>query len=233
MSQTFFDDFDGKKLNRSKWKKADRKWGDEYGNLKHGGVVPKNAFIENGNLVLRANGDFYSGKISGHGQNHRVGAAIHTRKVFGSARYEIRAKVCPQLGALSALWTFRHDNNSINHEIDFEIPGKSPQGRSLQWGILTNWTGLSDKEHRSLSKYIGDQADGNYHLYRFDWHIGTDSQPPKIDWYYDNRLIHSSYEVIPFKPSRFWIGVWFPWWLGQSQFDSDFMYVDWVKITPL
>lgn len=123
-AQELFDDFNGEHLDPSVWKNINRKWGEYDSGLSHGGVVAENVFLKDGNLVIRGNGDLYTGAIKGAGQNHRVGGAISTRERFGSGRYEIRAKVFPKLGALSAFWTFQYKNKEVNHEIDIEIPGK-------------------------------------------------------------------------------------------------------------
>lgn len=233
MGQLFFDDFNGK-MARKKWRIADRKWGERHAVISHGGVVPQNVLVRNGNLVLAANGDTYAGNVKGHGQNRRVGAALFTRKKFGAARYEIKAKICPQPGVLSAFWTFFYEGESANHEIDFEIPGRSPDNeRDMRWGTLSNWTGLSEKEHQSVNKFFGDQIDGEYHVYRIDWYTGIPGETPRVEWYFDNRLLHTSYQAIPSKPSRLWIGLWFPWWLGNADFNTDYMYIDWVKISSL
>ena len=186
--------------------------------------------------MIRANGDRYEGKLKGHGQKHRVGGALLSKKRYASGRYEIRAKICPQKGVLSAFWTYYHLHDSVNHEIDFEFPGKighpgTQSNSPLDWGILTNWRGTSPKEHRSVNKYFGDQTDGNYHLYRFDWHTGSATERPRVEWYYDNKLIHTSYEAVPTRAARLWLGLWFPCWIGPADFESDFMYIDWVKIS--
>lgn len=232
-AQALFDDFNGKKLDRSVWKKANRKWGAHRSGIGHGGVVSANVFIKGGNLVLRANGDLYTGPIKGVGQSQRVGGAISTIRRFASGRYEIRAKTLPRLGALSAFWTFHYSNDSVNHEIDLEIPGKDSLGKyDLNWGLLTNWRGLSEESHRSVNKHLGRLTDGDYHVYRFDWYAGSEIEAGKVEWYVDGTLIHTEHEVVPTIPSNFWLGVWFPWWIGPARFYTDYMFIDWVRITP-
>jgi len=233
-AQDFFDDFNGKTLDEKKWEKADSKWGTTArGN--NGGVVPQNAFVKNGNLVIRAHGNLYNGPVKGHDQNTKVGGAVFTKTKFGSGSYEIRAKICPQLGALTAFWTYYYENDSCNHEIDFEFPGRNqkpnkPENSDLTWGLLTNWQGVNDSMHRNVDMYFGNQTDGQYHLYRFDWYSGSNGETARVEWYYDGKLLHTAYEMVPFKPAKMWLGVWFPTWIGQADFDTDYMYVDWIKI---
>jgi beta-glucanase (GH16 family) len=235
-SQSLFDDFEGKKLNAAIWKKANTKWGENPSRGTHGGVIAKNVYIEDGNLVIRAHGNFYDGNIWGHGQRTKVGGAVFTKKKYASGSYEVRAKICPQPGALSAFWTYYYKNDSTNHEIDFEFPGRNqppntPKDSDITWGLMSNWTGVSDVHHRTADKYFGNQADGQYHLYRFEWHTGSDREKPRVEWYYDDKLMHTSYETVPKRASNFWIGIWFPYWIGRADFIKDYMYVDWIKIT--
>jgi len=234
--QSFFEDFKGKKLNPLRWEKANSKWGENKEKGTHGGVIPENVYVEHGNLVIRAHGNLYAGNVNGHGQNTKVGGAVFTKKRFASGSYELKAKICPQNGALSAFWTYYYLNDTTNHEIDFEFPGRNqkpntPENSNINWGLMTNWTGVSDSLHRNVDAYFGNQADGNFHLYRFEWHTGTNTEKPRVEWYYDNKLMHTSYEMVPNLASKFWIGIWFPFWIGQANFATDYMYVDWIKIT--
>ena len=236
-AQVFFDDFTGKKLRTALWNVADRKWGENIKLGTHGGVVPDNVFLEDGHLVIRALGDLYTGKVKGHGQNTKIGGVIHTKEKFASGSYEVRAKICPKPGALSAFWTYYYENDNFNHEIDFEFPGHNqppftPADSDHEWGLMSNWRGVSDSLHLTADKYFGNHTDGNYHLYRFEWHTGSSTEKPRIQWYFDNKLMHESFTHIPTHASSFWLGIWFPGWIKKADFDTDYMYIDWVKITP-
>ncbi|PXX30613.1 glycoside hydrolase family 16 protein [Arenibacter sp. ARW7G5Y1] len=236
-SQGLFDDFNESKINTDNWEILNTKWGENPSKGKHGGVVPDNVYIQNGDLVVRALGDNYKGPVKGHGQNTKVGGVIATKEKFASGIYEVRARICPRPGALSAFWTYYYENESFNHEIDFEFPGRNqapykPDDSDLTWGLFSNWRGISEDEHRTADKYLGNQVDGEYHLYRFNWHAGSETEEAKIEWYYDDKLIHQSNEQIPDHPSQFFVGIWFPWWISEANFDIDYMYIDWVKITP-
>ena len=236
-AQVFFDDFKGKKLDTKLWKIADRKWGEHPKQGTHGGVVPDNVFIKDGVLVISALGEEYKGPIKGHGQNTKIGGVIHTKKKFASGSFEVRAKICPKPGALSAFWTYYYENDNYNHEIDFEFPGHNqppfaPKDSDHEWGLMSNWRGVSDSLHVTADKYFGNHTDGQYHLYRFEWHTGNEVEKPRVEWYYDNKLMQQSYTHIPTHASEFWLGIWFPGWIKKADFDTDYMYVDWVKITP-
>lgn len=236
-AQVFFDDFKESELDTDKWKILNVKWGENATKGTHGGVVPENIYLQDGNLVVRALGDYYKGDVKGHGQNTKVGGVIATREKFASGSYEVRAKICPRPGALSAFWTYYYENEEFNHEIDFEFPGRNqypnkPEDSDLKWGLLSNWRGVPDHLRRTADVYIGDQTDGEFHLYRFDWYAGSETEKPRVEWYYDNKLVHLSYEQIPDHAAEFSVGIWFPWWISKADFDTDYMYIDWVKITP-
>lgn len=233
-SQELFDNFSGDKLDRSIWKAANRKWGEHEAGISHGGVVPANVYLKDGKLVICGNGDLYTGAVKGHGQSQRVGGAVSTRKRFGPGRYEVCAKIVPKFGVLSAFWTFYYKSRDMNHEIDIEIPALDSLGNyNLNWGTFANWRGISADDNSSVNKYVGNIADDNYHIFRFDWFAAIDGQPSKVDWYVDNKLLYTSSESIPDKPSHFWLGVWFPWWIGSADFQTESMFIDWVKISAI
>jgi beta-glucanase (GH16 family) len=195
-AQELFDDFTTGSINTAVWTVRNQVWGNIAGRRTNGGVVPQNVRIENGNLVIQANGNNYTGPVVGHGQNVRVGGAISTNRNFASGRYELRAKVVPNAGALSAFWTYYYENDNYNHEIDFEMPGRNqppntPATSDINWGLMTSWRGVNTGQYQTADKPFPNQADGNYHLYRFEWHTGGNGQTTRIEWYYDNVLMHT------------------------------------------
>ncbi|WP_262246050.1 glycoside hydrolase family 16 protein [Parapedobacter soli] len=236
-AQVFFDDFDREQLDTSRWSVAHQKWGEPTGKVTHGGVIRENVFIRDGNLVIRALGEHYKGPLEGHGSDTRVGGALYTKEKYASGSFEVRAKICPHPGALSAFWTYYYENDDYNHEIDFEFPGRNQHpfkgaDSDITWGLMSNWRGVHDHQRVTVDKFFGYQNDGEYHLYRFDWYTGDEDQPASIEWYYDNKLMHRSYEHIPTHASSFWLGIWFPTWIAQADFDTEYMLIDWVRIVP-
>jgi beta-glucanase (GH16 family) len=238
-AQDFFDDFTGSSVDTSYWNIANMVWGNVEGKITNGGVVPANVKVSNGNLIIEAHGKEYKGTVKGFKRDTRVGGAISTKKQFASGRFELRAKICPRPGALSAFWTYYYENDNYNHEIDFEMPGHNqppygPADSDLNFGLATCWRGVGKDQYHTTDKYFGNQADGNYHLYRFEWHTGGNGQEPRVEWYYDNVLIdlNKNLKEVPNHSASFWIGIWFPSWIKESNFDTDYMYVDWIRITP-
>ncbi|WP_189596961.1 family 16 glycosylhydrolase [Paenibacillus elgii] len=222
----FFDDFKNG-IDPEKWLIAKQQWGGQDVN---GGVLPVNVAVTRDGIVeLTANGDLYNGPVRGMNRDgstradgKRTGASIVTKYAYASGSYEVKAKIVPKLGAVSAFWTF-FNNGEVNHEIDFEAPGD----KSLRKIMTTTW--VVEARNTSQVTDFPEQIDGNWHVYRFDWH----TDPKRVDFYVDNKLIHTSYTNVPRAASKFWLGVWFPKeWAGVPNFATDKMYIDWVKITP-
>lgn len=246
----FYEDFSGSSLDSENWLIAEKNWGgsvtengvtEDY----NGGVIHENVSLRDGELVLTGLGNDYEGTLRGVNRDgssrpdgKRCGAAIATREYFGSGSYEIRAKIAPVLGCCSAMWTFEYEEDYsdgleiVNHEIDIEFPGRDENdGFSLSHSLLTTWT--SEEEYHTSSVPCGDQADGEYHTYRFDWHTGSEREEKRVEFYFDDELIHTSYDNIPVNESRFWLGLWFPKnWAGTPDFEETEFLVDYVRITP-
>ena len=84
--------------------------------------------------------------------------------------------------------------------------------------------------------------DGEYHTYTIDWHAGGDGEVPRVIWLIDGEEVyrHEGNEFgqdnIPYRASRFWLGIWFPaagfkeriegetvprvGWAGDTDFDQ-------------
>ncbi len=247
----FSDDFTSAKLDSSKWLTAEKNWGGtveadgktvDY----NGGVISENVEVRDGNLILTGLGNQYEGEL--HGINRdgteredgkRCGGAIATKEYYASGSYEIRAKIAPVLGCCSAMWTFEYEEDYngdtlqiTNHEIDIEFPGRDENDDfSLSHVLCTTW--VTEEDYKTKSVPCGNQADGNFHTYRFDWHTGSDAETPRVEYYFDDELIHTAYEYIPTNESRFWLGLWFPkYWAGTPDFETTEFVIDYVKITP-
>ncbi|WP_455544514.1 family 16 glycosylhydrolase [Intestinibacter sp.] len=263
-SEVFFDDFDGNSLNQDKWLIAYKNWGgkDSTGKDYNGGVVPQNVSVSDGTLKLEAHGNNYEGDVLGINKNKslrsdgkRVGAAIATKEYYASGSYEVVAKVAPELGACSAIWTFEYeeyypgdekykkmpvggnDYYAVNHEIDIEMPGRPSSAKvnqSFEYALCNTWIGENNSEYTvNYTKLPKVQNDGKFHKYRFDWHTGDDNETARVEFYFDDVLVYTATTHIPTNASRLWIGVWFPKeWAGTPNFDTSLFEVDYVKITP-
>ena len=119
----FYDDFSSGTLDPDKWLVAYKNWGGkvtENGEkvVYNSGVIPQNVSVQNGKLVLTGNGNLYQGDLKGvnkdgsqRADGKRTGAAIATKDYYASGSYEVVAKVSPELGACSAIWTFEYEED--------------------------------------------------------------------------------------------------------------------------
>ncbi len=247
----FYDDFSGDTLNSDNWLVAEKNWGgtiSEAGVTKdyNGGVIHDNVSVNDGKLILTGYGNEYNGDIRGINRDlsqredgKRCGGAIATRDYFGSGSYEIYAKISPELGCCSAMWTFEYEEDYsdgdlkvVNHEIDIEFPGRdSNDDFSLSHVLCTTW--LSEDDYKTKTVFCGDQADGQFHKYRFDWHTGSETETPRVEYYFDDELIYTAYDFIPTNESRLWLGLWFPKnWAGTPDFEKTDFEIDHIRITP-
>ena len=171
--------------------------------------------MRDGELVLTGLGNDYAGDLRGIARDgsrredgKRCGGAIATDAYFASGSYEIRARIAPELGCCSAMWTFEYEEDDsgdtltvTNHEIDIEFPGRDADDAfSLSHALCTTW--VTEEDYLTRSVPCGDQADGAYHTYRFDWHTGSDTETPRVEYYFDDVLTYTSYDHIPTNESR-------------------------------
>ena len=157
VSDVFYEGFNGSSLDSDKWLISEKNWGgtvtvngvkQDY----NGGVITENVSLRDGNLVLTGLGNNYEGELRGinrdksrRADGKRCGGAIATREYFGSGSYEIRARIAPELGCCSAMWTFEYEEDYsgdtltiVNHEIDIEFPGRDKNNQlSLSHALCT------------------------------------------------------------------------------------------------
>ncbi len=257
-AEIFFDDFSGEGLDYSRWLAAEKNWGgkvEENGEMVdyNGGVIHENIAVRDGKLILTGFGNDYEGEICGINRDgserengKRTGAAIATREYFASGSYEISAKIAPEIGACSAMWTFEYEEDYsgdslkiTNHEIDIEFPGRSSESAEdygFDKALCTTWIGENSGEYHTNYTDLGmDHADGAFHTYRFDWHTGDAErgEEPRVEFYFDDVLVYTAYDYIPCNAGRLWLGLWFPrYWAGTPDFDTTTFEIDYVKIIP-
>jgi len=149
-------------------------------------------------------------------------------------------------------WT--EPNRIRNSEIDWEFPTARDDGTpndpvSFDYARANSWGGKFGGEggNVSLRPDIGELvADGEFHTYAYEWHAGGDGHDPFVAWSIDDvevaRYTGESFgqDNVPHRASRFWVGIWFPasgyrdqiGWAGDPNFDTAYLDIDWVRITP-
>ena len=242
LENAFFDDFlDG--VSYDDWIIGNGAWGN--GN---GGVVPDNVFYtEDGILLLRGNGEYYAkGEVKGVGtlkDGRNTGSVIITRFQTRPGHYDVKMKPIPRLGACTAFWTYTNRPSSIysdndNHEIDIELPGgKTKNAISFKNVLNTNY--ITEPLNISKDVVIADATggetinlnDGKFHTFGFDWY----TDPEVVIYFIDGKITAITDGFVPTLESRLWLGNWFPnnaGFVGLSQFETDYMMVDWFKYIP-
>jgi hypothetical protein len=123
----------------------------------NGGVVADNVRIENGELVLIAHGDLFSGDVQGVDRDgnskfhthpndprvglpwiKRVGAVVQTKENYGYGSYRVLAKLPMLVGACSAIWTFHYEEAYPGSPLytEIEADGLSPMGNDLDGNYI-------------------------------------------------------------------------------------------------
>lgn len=116
----FYDDFQDFTTLKENYYYLNRAWGGA-----NGGVVTENVFIRNGELIIRGNGDNYTGNIQGRDSvgnlkfhdnpadpqfgtpwKNRVGGCAVFNKRTGFGSYEVDCLIPDKLGCAYAIWTF-------------------------------------------------------------------------------------------------------------------------------
>lgn len=235
-----YDSFDT--FNNENWAIGNGFWG-----LNNGGVSKDNLYLsDDGELIFKANGLHYSKKdIKSSGaykDGKKCGSCIISKFNAKPGHYEVKMKVLPRQGACTAFWTYANravegQIENDNHEIDIELPGGSKSGNiTFKKALNTNWE--TEKANDSVEYSISDTNkdapyvaynDNEYHIFGFDWY----TNPECVVYYCDGKITNVSNLFVPTLEGKLWLGVWFPnGFTGVANFESDFMYVDYVKYNP-
>lgn len=241
--KAIFDDFtDG--VNFDRWIIGNGAWGE-----KNGGIIPDNvSYTDDGVLLLTGNGKYYAKEeVKGVGERKdgsKTGAGLISKFQTGPGHYEIRMKPLARKGACTAFWTFNNvivpGEESDNHEIDIELPGgKSTGNISFRNVLNTNYTKESLNESQDVVVNDVTQGktvylnDGKFHTFGFDWY----TNPTAVVYFVDDIVtaVSTDPDFVPTYKTRLWFGNWFPsatGFVGEANFEKDYMHVDWVKYIP-
>ena len=170
------EDWRGGEVDPERWYVPRKKWGA--GNH---GVSPENVRIEmdvvNGGqrpvLVCQANGDRYSGPVTGHGGNRtRVGGIVVTREFFASGRFEVVMKIggterqeggpadpTRPAGAVPAVWTYGYRFVSVPEgamdRFHRDVPLYNPHMPAYGTGANEYWSELDFPEFGKDGNFDG------------------------------------------------------------------------------
>lgn len=186
-------------IDPSKWYMLRKQWGT--GN---NGVTPTNVWIGSDNLngtqqnvlICRADGDLYTGPVTGYGgQKTRVGGVIVTKQFFASGRYEVVMKVgAPNgatnalnapIGSVPAIWNYAYlyVQTSVANETNFDpnVPLYNPNLQMTGYPATEYWSEIDYPELGSNGIF----TNGGYNVFcqnQYDWR--TYAVPPVMDGQY-------------------------------------------------
>ena len=190
-----------------------------------------------GIVSLQVNGDLYPEK-----GRRREGASLITKKAFGPGKYEVRFKTVPRLGPVTALWTYWNGGGSTLEdnaysEIDVEMP---KQADYRQWSATVYEkyisSGMMEQGTATVKTEDGSGLnDGQWHTFAFEWRTDKENGDDGVQYYVDGEPSVRIDGYTPEYTATFWMGAWFPdnpTWVGSPDFETAYMYIDYVKITP-
>ena len=237
----FFDDFTNG-VDYDSWIISEDCWGSN-----KGGLTVKNLFYtDEGTLLFRANGNFYSkDEVKGYGSvkdGRCTGASLVSKFVTGPGRYEVKMKPMPRLGGCTAFWTYSNrpvaGSENDNHEIDIELPGGMRHGiHSFDYMMNTNYTTETymDNEDFLIADVTNNKVihlnDGEFHTFGFDWY----TNPEVIVYYVDGVITQVSDIFVPYLLTRIWVAIWISIsdaFMGEPNFETDFLEIDWINYIP-
>lgn len=232
--QVFEDEFEGDKLDSSKWEKC-----PEWQRQDHGGYWRHNCSkVEDGKLVIEAT---KSGSTW-------VSGAVRSRARFeqNGGVYQIRFKIDKKTeGLWYAFWLMGHTVNSVGSgavdggEIDiFEVIPADPwarPGQKMYLNSAVHWDGYGSAHKSCGSKfYIDDSFYDQWHTVTFEWTPEyykaylDESETP----YWNTEGQAQRYGGIVTKKNYMKITAEFGKWAGNVNAEAlpAHMYVDWVKV---
>ena len=240
VTRTFYDDF-SEGIRPDVWDVATGTW-DKVSN----GLVPENVFYSTyeprveaegatgGMAIIQSNGDFAYESVK-----RRQGGLMITKKAYGAGLYEARVKVVPRSGQCTALWTYWTNNaatlaNNRCSEIDIELPNAAS---FREWGG-TIYSRYIDKSNKVSDGEVYETAplnDGEWHTMAFEWRTKEETGDKAVVYYVDGREVGMiEGDAVPVHTATYWIASRFPdsvGWLGDPQYETAYMYIDWVRIT--
>ncbi len=235
----FFDDF-SQGIRGDVWRALNEKWASQNNN----GYAEENCLFTTdegevakaggtgGIVAIRSEGDF-----APEGRQRR-GGGIVTKRLFGAGLYEVRMKVAPRAGQCSAAWTYFNDwakeyAARRYSEIDIEMP-HGGDWRKFSGTTYENYLDGAHKNSVSETVNCPPLNDGNWHVFAFEWRTDRENGDEGVVWYLDGEPVLVLKDAVPKYSATFWVASLFQdaiAWLGDPQFETAYLYIDWVRIT--
>jgi beta-glucanase (GH16 family) len=178
------DEFDGTKIDITKWQWEVNAWGGGNNELQYYTDRPNNSFIHNGTLVIQAQKERFSGP---EGTRDYTSARLRTLDCadWCYGRFEIRAKLPAGRGLWPAIWLLPSKNVyggwAASGEIDImELLGHEPQ---TVYGTLHYGGEWPDNKHSGSSFTLNNSSfSDDFHVFCLEWASN------EFRWYVDDQL---------------------------------------------
>ena len=201
------DEFNGKKLNKSKWNVLTRET-SKHGELQY--YIPDEVYLQKGNLRIRSSKKDY-------GNQHYTSGRLDTKDKFSVTygRFEIRGRLPVGQGMWPAYWLYPQNRDwmmeyvmqeAVANGKESSIPEFRPWYTEIDimeylghepkvFYATLHYCSFKGEKKSSSGKYTSDFsfADG-FHVFAIEW------EPDAIRWYIDDSLILTAKEGIPHAP---------------------------------
>ena len=233
-SQVWSDEFDGSEVDENNW--GYDIGGSGWGNNELEFYTNRNAYLTEGNLVIRANKENYGGR-----EYTSSRLKTQSKQTVNYGRIDIRAVMPQGQGIWPALWMLGSNFPTVgwphSGEIDImEMIGGN--GRENTVHGTAHWYNQSSNQNASYGGNYGlpsgETLSTNFHVFSIDWDSSS------ITWYLDNVQYHSmaindSSSLAAFRKDFFFIfniavgGNW-PQYPDASTVFPQRMVVDYVRV---
>lgn len=218
------DEFDGRELDRDKWKLGMSWWLGRQPAL----FRDKNVTVADGNLQLTMRKEQVPPEFENRGYHDYTSAALHTKARTAYGYFEVRARPMNS-GGSSSFWFQQDETPGWATEIDvFEIGGKAPKFEHKYNMNLHVFRTPQEQQHWSVGGVWAAPwrlADG-YHVYGLEWNA------EEIRYFVDGVLVRSVENTHWHQPLYLiFDSETMPKWLGMPQ-DQDLpstFSVDYVR----
>ena len=233
-SQVWSDEFDGSEVDENNW--GYDIGGSGWGNNELEFYTNRNAYLTDGNLVIRANKENYGGR-----EYTSSRLKTQSKQTVNYGRIDIRAVMPQGQGIWPALWMLGSNFPTVgwphSGEIDImEMIGGNGRENTVHGTV--HWYNQSNNQNASYGGNYelpsGETLSTNFHVFSIDW------DSTSITWYLDNVQYHTmaiddSSSLAAFRKDFFFIfnvavgGNW-PQYPDASTVFPQRMVVDYVRV---
>jgi beta-glucanase (GH16 family) len=176
------DEFDGSKLDTSKWQTTNPRWGGRPPGFRS----PDNVFQRNGELELVVRKELPPPGTRNREKYDYTCGMIRSLSTQKYGYFEVRARPA-KASVNSAFWLFKNEGDNWTELDVFELGGTSPRFRKKVHMSAHVFRTPTSEEHTTWPGVVDVDEDliNSYHVYGLEW------TPDTINYYFDGELIRS------------------------------------------